>query len=130
MRPDRVGEHRTAFEKNRQIILATQNICGLCHLEIDPRYKSPHPLSATVDHIIPVAKGGHPSDLANLQAAHRCCNLAKKDKLLVEQYRKKMANDPENKFFQENRKDIASELPQHFDWGSYKVRTGATAETN
>ena len=81
-RPDRIGEHRTAFERNRKIILSTQNVCGICGKEIDPSFKYPHPLSATVDHIVPVAKGGHPSALSNLQAAHRWCNMWKKDKLM------------------------------------------------
>lgn len=114
MRADRVGEHRTAFEKNRRIILATQNTCGICGLEIDPTYKSPHPLSATVDHIIPVSKGGHPSDLSNLQAAHRYCNLRKKDKLLVEEKQKEL---------QKTKKENVVELPQHSDWSNFKPET-------
>ena len=112
MRLDRVGEHRTAFDKNRKIVLATQNICGICGLEIDPSFKSPHPLSATVDHIIPVSKGGHPSDLSNLQAAHRVCNQQKRDKLFLE----------ENKKISEIKSDnILTALPQHADWRDYKV---------
>lgn len=81
-RKDRVGEHRTALDKNRKIILRTQDICGICGLPVDKNLKYPNPLSATVDHIIPIAKGGHPSDLANLQLAHRYCNRMKSDKLL------------------------------------------------
>ena len=46
--------------------------------------KYPDPMSKTVDHIIPIAKGGHPSDLSNLQLAHRCCNRQKSDKLFVQ----------------------------------------------
>ena len=115
MRPDRVGEHRTAFEKNRKIILATQNVCGICGQEIDPAYKNPHPLSATVDHIIPVSKGGHPSDLGNLQAAHRCCNLLKKDKLFIEEQKQKEAKEKVGS-------DLTA-LPQHMDWASYPAKT-------
>lgn len=81
-RPDRLGEHRTAFEKNRGIILKTQGVCGICHAPVDFSFKYPHPLSPTVDHIVPVAKGGHPSALENLQLAHRHCNRAKSDKLI------------------------------------------------
>lgn len=117
MRPDRIGEHRTAFEKNRKIILATQKTCGICGLEIDPQYKSPHPLSATVDHIIPVAKGGHPSDLSNLQAAHRYCNQAKKDKLLTERMRTGEENDKRMR----NEKEKSNDFPQHFDWSNYRA---------
>jgi len=34
-------------------------------------------MSAEVDHIVPLSRGGHPTDPANLQAMHRRCNLAK-----------------------------------------------------
>ena len=74
--------HRAAYEKNKKKILATQTVCGICGKPVDFSYKYPHPLSPTVDHIIPLAKGGHPSDLDNLQLAHRCCNRKKSDKLV------------------------------------------------
>lgn len=113
-RPDREGEHRTAFERNRKIVLATQNVCGICGQEIDPVFKYPHPLSKTVDHIIPVAKGGHPSDLANLQAAHRWCNRQKSDKLM-------MSIRKEN-IYDENEEEKKIDLPLHFDWISYEPK--------
>ena len=80
-RPDKEGPHRSQFEKNRKRIFATQTICALCGKPVDFSLKAPHPMSATVDHIIPVSKGGHPSDIDNLQLAHRCCNRQKSDKL-------------------------------------------------
>ena len=36
------------------------------------------PLS-TVDHIVPLSKGGAPFDLGNVQAAHARCNFARRD---------------------------------------------------
>ena len=111
MRPDRKGEHRTAFEKNRQIILATQEICGICGQPVGRDFKNPHPLSATVDHIIPVAKGGHPSDLANLQLAHRWCNRWKSDRLVNTTF--EFEAGAEN--------DAPLDLPQHYDWAKYKA---------
>ena len=80
-RADRIGENRTAFEKNRLVIMRTQNICGICGKPVDRSLKYPHPMSASVDHIIPIEKGGHPSDLANLQLAHLYCNRVKAAKL-------------------------------------------------
>lgn len=59
----------------------TAQVCAICGQPLDHRYKYPHPLSTTVDHIIPVSKGGHPSDINNLQAAHFKCNRAKSDLL-------------------------------------------------
>ena len=109
-RADRIGEHRTAFEKNRKIILATQTICGICGQPVDFSYKYPHPLSPSVDHIIPIDKGGHPSALENLQLAHRWCNRQKSDKMI------------ERKKFAEEEGTITNrDLPQHFDWANYKA---------
>ena len=80
-RPDKEGPHRVQYEKNRKRIFATQTVCALCGKPVDFSLKSPHPLSATIDHIIPLDKGGHPSDIDNLQLAHRCCNRAKSNKI-------------------------------------------------
>lgn len=78
---ERYGTHRTVFEKNRKKIIKEQSICALCGKPVNKKLKYPHPLSASVDHIIPLAKGGHPSDLENLQLAHWVCNRQKSDKL-------------------------------------------------
>ena len=80
-RPDRDGTHRLAFERNKKKIFATQGVCGICGRPVDFEQKYPHPMSPCIDHIIPVAKGGHPSDRSNLQLAHWTCNRQKSDKL-------------------------------------------------
>ena len=80
-RLDRDGSHRKQFERNKKKIYATQTVCGICGKPVDFSYKYPHPLSPCIDHIIPVAKGGHPSDIDNLQLAHWTCNRQKSDKL-------------------------------------------------
>lgn len=83
-RSDRIGSNRTQFEKAARYIYRTQEICGICGLPVDKSLKSPDPMSKTVDHIIPVSKGGHPFDLDNLQLAHRCCNRQKGTRLFIE----------------------------------------------
>ena len=113
-RPDRYGEHRTMLEKNRGIIFKTQGVCGICGGPVDFTLRYPDPLSATVDHIIPVAKGGHPSSLENLQLAHRWCNRQKSDKLLVDLNQKKKTLEKETKIDNDN-------LPNHFDWANYRA---------
>lgn len=80
-RPDRNGPHRAQFEANRKIILATQSVCAICGKPVDKTLRYPHPMSPTVDHIIPISRNGHPSDISNLQLAHRCCNRQKSDTL-------------------------------------------------
>ena len=67
LRADRQGAHRTQFERNRKRILKTQNVCGICGKPVDVSLKQGNSMSPVIDHIIPVAKGGHPSDIGNLQ---------------------------------------------------------------
>lgn len=38
-----------------------------------------HPLGPSVDHIVPLELGGHPTDRANLRPAHYGCNAARAD---------------------------------------------------
>ena len=47
--------------------------CQLCYKPVSPRLKYPHPLSASLDHIIPVAHGGTHQPI-NVQLAHFECN--------------------------------------------------------
>lgn len=81
-RSDHSGVHERPYRRNRKKILATQSVCAICGRPVDMSLKSPDPMSATVDHIIPVSKGGHPSDIGNLQLAHWICNRMKSDKLI------------------------------------------------
>lgn len=111
LRADHVGQFRTAFEKNRKIIMASQNTCGICGKPVEFSYKYPHPLSAVVDHIIPLDKGGHPSDLSNLQLAHRWCNRQKSNKLI----------DIKDKFAESDAEVKNTDLPLHYDWKTYKA---------
>ena len=109
-RPDRDGTHQAAFERNRKKILLTQDVCGICGKPVDKSLKFPHPMSPTVDHIIPIAKGGHPSALDNLQAAHLICNQVKGSRLVVEQ----------NKNIQKEAQTISNRvLPLSIDWKAY-----------
>lgn len=86
-RADHTGQHRTTYNKNRQRILsaASSTLCPLCGLELDTSIKDKNnPLYVEVDHIIPISRGGHPSDIDNLQAVHRICNRKKSDRTLSE----------------------------------------------
>jgi 5-methylcytosine-specific restriction endonuclease McrA len=51
-------------------------VCGLCSDLICPDLRWPHPLSLSVDHVVPLSRGGAHS-LANTQPAHLRCNLEK-----------------------------------------------------
>lgn len=104
-RPDRSGAHQMQFRTNKKKIYATQTICGICGKPVDFSFKYPHPLSPCIDHIIPIAKGGHPSDLSNLQLAHWVCNRQKSDKLVEKQVFDQTVDLISNRL-----------LPQTFDW--------------
>ena len=52
--------------------------CRLCGREFGDPPAWPHAMSVTIDHIIPVWRGGS-DDLANLQLAHRLCNMKKQN---------------------------------------------------
>lgn len=49
-------------------------ICQLCGEKVDKNLKWPDPKSASLDHIIPLSKGGHHSK-SNSQLAHLLCNI-------------------------------------------------------
>lgn len=107
-RPDKDGTFRAAFDKNKKTIYATQTVCAICGKPVDFSLKFPDPMSPTVDHIIPISKGGHPSDLQNLQLAHLSCNRGKSDKVINKKYIADKSID--------NRV-----LPQLMDWKAYKA---------
>lgn len=108
MRADKQGPHRTEFEKNKRRILKTTHHCGICGNTVDKNLKYPDPLSPVIDHIIPIAKGGHPSDINNLQLAHFHCNRQKADKLF------------NNKEIKKNDVIGNRNLPKTIDWSQYK----------
>jgi len=81
VRPDHNGTQRAVFESNKKKIYASQTHCGICGKPVDFSLKFPHPLSPCIDHIVPVSRGGNPSDISNLQLAHMTCNRQKSDKL-------------------------------------------------
>lgn len=110
-RPDKDGTHRGAFEKNKKKIYATQTVCGICGKPVDFSVKYPHPLSPCIDHIIPIAKGGHPSDLDNMQLAHWTCNRQKSDKLIDSRGGGKQEESIGNRV-----------LPHTFDWSNYRPK--------
>lgn len=49
-------------------------ICQICHRKIDMRLSWPNPFSASIDHIIPISKGGTHEN-KNVQSAHLKCNM-------------------------------------------------------
>lgn len=57
-------------------------ICGLCHELVERRRRFPDPQSASLDHIIPVSRGGEHTP-ENVQLAHLICNSRKSARLVA-----------------------------------------------
>lgn len=61
-----------------EIFERDQWVCRICRGPVDRSLPPRHPLAASLDHIIPLAKGGT-HEPANVQLAHQRCNAAKRD---------------------------------------------------
>lgn len=92
---DRIGRKRGKKERkalkrgcaigvrflDRDIYERDRWVCQLCGKRIHKGKKAPHPLSPSIDHIVPLSKGGQ-HGWANVQAAHFICNSTKGAKLI------------------------------------------------
>ena len=56
-------------------------ICQICHKKVDKRFKYPNPMSGSLDHIMPLSRGGSHT-YKNVQLTHLTCNLSKQARLL------------------------------------------------
>jgi len=78
------GKAKKLREAKKQRYLALQKYlydkfggrCAMCLTKVDRRAGRNSPTGATIDHIVPKARGGT-SDRTNLQLACRKCNLEK-----------------------------------------------------
>lgn len=103
----RYGVHRKEFDRNRKKILKRDSICSICGQVVDKKLKFPDPKSPTIDHIIPLDKGGHPSDINNLALSHFYCNRQKSNKLLLNESKNNSKETVRN-----------NDLPLMLDWFS------------
>ena len=79
------GNHRTRALKHgveyeyvdrRRVFIRDRWRCGICRLPVDKRLRYPDQRSASLDHIVPMSKGGGHTYI-NTQCAHLDCNLRK-----------------------------------------------------
>jgi 5-methylcytosine-specific restriction endonuclease McrA len=59
-----------------QIFKRDRLICHICGKKTDPRKSAPHPKAPTIDHVIPLARGGT-HEPSNVRLACRSCNCGK-----------------------------------------------------
>lgn len=70
----------TADYNRLDVFKSDRWICQLCGEKIDFKLKDQHPMMASIDHIIPIAKGG--KDVRkNVQSCHLVCNCRKNDRI-------------------------------------------------
>lgn len=53
--------------------------CHLCSKKVNMKLKAPHPMSPSMDHVIPLSRGGA-HDPVNVSLAHLRCNTAKNNR--------------------------------------------------
>lgn len=82
----RVGRAESGGYTRQEVFERDGWVCALCRRKIKKSARSPDPLSASVDHIIPLSLGGSDS-LSNVQSAHLSCNVAKGTRASGEQLR-------------------------------------------
>lgn len=77
-RKRRVLKYKTQIEhiNEKEVYLRDGWICQICKTKIDKRFKYPNPMSASLDHIIPLSQGGTHT-YNNIQLAHLLCNMTK-----------------------------------------------------
>jgi hypothetical protein len=76
MRRARLATVRVEAFSPREIFERDGWTCGICTEPIDPGAAHPDRMSASLDHIIPLSRGGFHERL-NCQAAHLICNIRK-----------------------------------------------------
>ena len=75
----KLGTRTQSFK--RKLYFRDSGLCGVCGEPILLSDKYPHPRSLSIDHIVPISKGGHHAQY-NLQITHWICNVNKGNKTL------------------------------------------------
>ena len=68
-----------AWKRAAAVVLAEETICHLCGHPIDFDAPARTRYSPSVDHVIPLSKGGDMLARENLRAAHFGCNSSKRE---------------------------------------------------
>lgn len=91
-----VHERRSRLKRQQAVVIETvhievlyardKGICSLCSKHVNAKLKFPHQQSGTVDHIIPLSRGGEES-YRNTALAHLGCNIRKNNRSAIQQMR-------------------------------------------
>jgi 5-methylcytosine-specific restriction endonuclease McrA len=73
----RRGRSGRPWERAKAELFVPGASCGICHGEIVFGLRRNHPAGPSLDHIVSLARGGHPTARENLQIVHFGCNSRK-----------------------------------------------------
>ncbi len=62
------------WERIRKLVIDESDVCWLCGRGVNKDLPYPHPMSASVDLVVPLSRGGNFLDRENLRLAHLYCN--------------------------------------------------------
>lgn len=65
----------------RKRVLASETHCGICGHPVDKTLPAGHDWAPEIDEIIPISRGGSPTQRTNVQLTHRVCNQRKSNRL-------------------------------------------------
>lgn len=74
-RARKLGNGHETYRRS-DVVIRDGGVCQLCLMAVDLSLRHPDPMSLSIDHVIPVSKGG-PDVCANVQTSHLRCNLTK-----------------------------------------------------
>jgi len=82
-RKQRALKYETRVEIITEKIIYVRDalVCQHCKKRMNKNLKWPHPMSPSLDHIVPLSQGGTHT-YGNIQLAHLSCNLSKHNKVL------------------------------------------------
>lgn len=75
--PGRSGKGITELRKQ---VFAEEALCWICGEWVDQTLPKLHPMARSVDHVVELCRGGHPTDRQNARLAHRRCNTARSNR--------------------------------------------------
>ncbi|MEV8636530.1 HNH endonuclease [Streptosporangium sp. NPDC051023] len=79
------GRAGRPYRRLRDQVRAASRVCWICGHAIDLALPPRHPLSWTLDHLMPLSRGGDPLDPSNARAAHYRCNSGRGNRLRARQ---------------------------------------------
>lgn len=75
--PGRVGKGIVELRKQ---VFDQEATCWICGEWVDQTLSRYHPMARSVDHVVELRLGGHPTDRQNARLAHRRCNTIRSNK--------------------------------------------------